>query len=41
VFITDTHQDRILRILDNSGVDFRLYRIGRQGIEEEITNGAR
>jgi len=41
VFITDTQQDRIHRILDNSGVDFRLYRIGRKGIEEEITNGAR
>lgn len=39
VFITDTQQDRIHRILDNTGVDFRLYRIGRQGIEEEITNG--
>jgi len=39
VFITDTQQDRIHRILDNSGVDFRLYRIGRMGIEEEITNG--
>jgi DNA replication and repair protein RecF len=41
VFITDTQQDRIHRILDNTGVDFRLYRIGRQGIEEEITNGTR
>jgi len=41
VFITDTQQDRIHRILDNTGVDFRLYRIGKQGIEEEITNGAR
>jgi DNA replication and repair protein RecF len=39
VFITDTQQDRIHRILDNTGVDFRLYRIGRMGIEEEITNG--
>ena len=39
VFITDTQQDRIHRILDNTGVDFKLYRIGRQGIEEEITNG--
>jgi DNA replication and repair protein RecF len=41
IFITDTQQDRIHRILDNTGVDFRLYRIGRQGIEEEITNGAK
>jgi DNA replication and repair protein RecF len=41
VFITDTQQDRIHRILDNTGVDFRLYRIGRSGIEEEITNGSR
>jgi len=40
VFITDTQQDRIHRILDNTGVDFRLYRIGRNGIEEEISNGA-
>ncbi|MRR19152.1 DNA replication/repair protein RecF [bacterium] len=40
VFITDTQQDRIHRILDNTGVDFRLYRIGRNGIEEEITNGS-
>jgi DNA replication and repair protein RecF len=39
VFITDTQQDRIHRILDNTGVDFKLYRIGRRGIEEEITNG--
>jgi DNA replication and repair protein RecF len=41
VFITDTQQDRIHRILDNTGVDFRLYRIGKKGIEEEITNGSR
>jgi len=39
VFITDTHKERIHRILDNTGVDFRLYRIGRNGIEEEISNG--
>ena len=39
VFITDTQQDRIHRILDNAGHNFRLYRIGRNGIEEEITNG--
>jgi len=39
VFITDTQQDRIHRILDNAGIDFRLYRIGRKGIEEEISNG--
>jgi len=41
VFITDTQQDRIHRILDNTGVDFRLYRIGKKGIEEEITNGVK
>jgi DNA replication and repair protein RecF len=41
VFITDTQQERIHRILDNSGVDFRLYRIGRSGIEEEISNGSK
>ncbi len=39
VFITDTQQERIHRILDNSGIDFRLFRIGRKGIEEEISNG--
>lgn len=39
VFITDTHKERIHRILDNSGVDFRLYHIGKNGIEEEISNG--
>jgi DNA replication and repair protein RecF len=39
VFITDTQKDRIHRILDNSGIDFRLYRIGKNGIEEEISNG--
>ncbi len=39
VFITDTQQERIHRILDNTGVDFRLFRIGTGGIEEEITNG--
>lgn len=41
VFITDTQQDRIHRILDNTGVDFKLYRIGHNGIEEEITNGTK
>jgi DNA replication and repair protein RecF len=41
VFITDTQQERIHRILDNTGVDFRLYRIGRTGIEEEISNGSK
>jgi DNA replication and repair protein RecF len=41
VFITDTQQDRIHRILDSAGVDFRLYRIGKQGIEEEISNGSK
>ena len=41
VFITDTQQDRIHRILDNTGVDFRLYHIGKKGIEEEITNGVK
>lgn len=41
VFITDTQQDRIHRILDNAGHNFRLYRIGRNGIEEEITNGVK
>jgi len=39
VFVTDTQQERVHRILDNTGVDFRLYRIGRNGIEEEIRNG--
>lgn len=39
VFITDTQQERIHHILDNTGIDFRLYRIGRTGIEEEIHNG--
>ena len=39
VFITDTHKERIHRILDSSGVDFRLYHIGKNGIEEEISNG--
>jgi len=41
VFITDTQQERIHRILDSAGVDFRLYRIGKQGIEEEISNGSK
>lgn len=41
VFITDTQQDRVHRILDNTGIDFRLYRIGRGGIEEEIRNGSK
>ncbi|MDX9727832.1 MAG: DNA replication/repair protein RecF [Bacteroidales bacterium] len=41
VFITDTQQDRIHRILDSTGVDFRLYRIGNNGIEEEISNGSK
>lgn len=40
IFITDTQQERIHRILDNTGVDFRLFRIGREGIEEEISNGS-
>jgi len=39
VFITDTQKDRIHRILDTTGIDFRLYRIGKTGIEEDISNG--
>ena len=39
VFITDTQKERIRRILDTTGIDFRLYHIGKNGIEEEIKNG--
>ncbi len=39
IFITDTQKERIHRILDRTGIDFRLFRIGREGIEEEINNG--
>jgi len=38
IFITDTHQERMQKILDEIKIEFRLFRINK-GVEEIITNG--
>jgi len=38
IFITDTHQDRMQKILYEINIEFRLFRINN-GVEEIITNG--
>ncbi len=40
IFITDTHQSRLKMILEGSTNDFKLFRIGHEGVEEIIQNGA-
>jgi len=39
IFITDTHQDRLQNILNTVETDYRLFRIGKAGIDEIIQNG--
>ena len=39
IFITDTHQSRLQLILEGSTTDFKLFRIGKDGVEEIIQNG--
>jgi DNA replication and repair protein RecF len=39
IFITDTHQDRLQNILSSLHSDFKLMRIGYDGVEEIIING--
>jgi len=39
IFITDTHQSRLQEILNSVEADYRLFRIGHQGIDEVIQNG--
>jgi len=41
IFITDTHQDRLQDILKNLDSDYKLFRIGNEGIDEIIQNGIR
>jgi DNA replication and repair protein RecF len=38
IFITDTHQERLQRILAKINIDFRLFKINN-GVEEVIKNG--
>lgn len=39
IFITDTHQDRLLDILESIKTDYRLFRINEDGIEGVTGNG--
>ncbi len=39
IFITDTHQERLQEILDTVDTDYKLFRIGEEGIGEIIQNG--
>jgi len=39
IFITDTHQGRLQEILDTVDTDYKLFRIGEEGIGEIIQNG--
>jgi len=41
IFITDTHQERLQEILDTVDTDYKLFRIGEEGIGEIIQNGIR
>lgn len=38
IFITDTHQERMQKILDEINIEYRLFRIN-EGVEEILTNG--
>ncbi|MBE0675724.1 MAG: DNA replication and repair protein RecF [Bacteroidales bacterium] len=40
IFITDTNQERLHKILEGSTTDFKLFRIGSGGVEEIIQNGS-
>ncbi len=39
IFITDTHQDRLHKILIALDTDYKMFRIGETGIDELIQNG--
>jgi len=39
IFITDTHSDRLHKILSSHGVDYKLFRIATDGIVEIAENG--
>lgn len=39
IFITDTHQSRLHEILAGSDADYKLFRIGHDGVDEIIENG--
>jgi DNA replication and repair protein RecF len=40
IFITDTHQSRLQDILSSLNTDYKLFRIGEEGIEESIGIGS-
>jgi DNA replication and repair protein RecF len=40
IFITDTHQDRLFDILNKIDTDYKLFRIGDDGIEDTFGNNA-
>jgi DNA replication and repair protein RecF len=40
IFITDTHQDRLHKILNTLDTDYKLFRISETGIDEVIQNGS-
>jgi DNA replication and repair protein RecF len=40
IFITDTHQDRLHKILSTIDAHYKLFRIGEAGIDEIIQNGS-
>jgi len=40
IFITDTHQDRLHEILSSHNTDYRLFRIGSEGVKDVINNGS-
>ncbi len=39
IFITDTHQDRLYDILTSHKIDYKLFRINKNAVEEIIENG--
>jgi len=39
IFITDTHQDRLYDILTSHKIDYKLFRINNNAVEEIIENG--
>lgn len=41
IFITDTHQNRLHDILSSHNTDYKLFRIGDNGVTEVIQNGQR
>ena len=39
IFITDTHQERFYEILNSHKMDYKLFRINNNAVEEIIENG--